>query len=109
MIPGDVPGPITMGIAVTDAKAKSRLVLISCGRFLSFGPQLPDNKNFFVSCLSWIENQRLTLSEDMSDNLPRPLSLDKRQSLILGGIFIVLIPLACFAGGLVVWLRRRHL
>jgi hypothetical protein len=117
-MPSDVAGPITMGVAVTDpswiqgTEPQARIVAISCGALLEsvgyFG-QIPGNLDLFMNSLTWLEDRPENLSVRSKSLFILPLRLNGLQMVIFGLLFVIVIPLALFAGGLVTWLKRRHL
>jgi ABC-type uncharacterized transport system involved in gliding motility auxiliary subunit len=110
----DIQGPITLSIAVSDGPAdkETRIVAIGCGTFLEplniFG-QIPGNIDMFMNGLTWLEDKPENLSVRSKSLLTTPMSMTEMYIIIFGLVFVVIIPLALFAAGLVTWLRRRHL
>ncbi|MDR2534597.1 MAG: GldG family protein [Treponema sp.] len=113
--PGDEPGPINLGVAVTDPEysengRQTRIVAISCGMLLEPpGSQIRGNIDIFMNSLSWIDDRPETLSVQSRSALVMPMSMSALKVLIFSAVFVVLIPLTLFILGLATWLRRRHL
>jgi hypothetical protein len=114
----DLPGPITLGMAVLDpeyiqgAEKQTRVAVITSGALLepiNVFQQLPGNLDLFMNSLTWLEDRPEALSVRSKSLFLLPLRLNGLQMIIFGGVFILIIPLAFFISGLVIWLKRRHL
>ncbi|MDR1862764.1 MAG: GldG family protein [Treponema sp.] len=117
-IASDAGGPITMGVAVKDPsyiqgnEPQARIVAISCGALLesvSFYGQIPGNLDLFMNSLTWLEDRPENIAVRSKSLFILPMRLNTLQIVIFGLLFVIVIPLALFAGGLVIWLKRRHL
>jgi hypothetical protein len=117
-VSSDQQGPITVGMAVLDpeyiqgAEKQTRIAVIASGALLepiNVFQQLPGNLDLFMNSLTWLEDRPEALSVRSKSLFLLPLRLNGLQMIIFGGIFILIIPLAFFISGLVIWLKRRHL
>ncbi|MDR0562533.1 MAG: GldG family protein [Spirochaetaceae bacterium] len=113
-LPADIPGPITLGIAAVDPEypedgKQTRIVLVGNAMFAELTAQIPGNLDFFMNALAWITDRPEVLSVGSRSTFMMPMSMNQLTALIIGLVFVVLIPLICFVLGLITWLRRRHL
>jgi ABC-2 type transport system permease protein len=114
----DPRGPFTIAVAVTDRpegendqSQGTKIVVVANARFISpeYTAQVPGNAGFFTNCLNWLHNREEGLPIQPKSLLSYRLNLNAFQVLIYSVIVVILIPLAIFGTGLVVWMRRRHL
>jgi hypothetical protein len=117
-IASDIPGPVTIGMAVMDpeyiqgSEKQVRIAVIASGSLLepiNVFQQIPGNLDLFMNSLTWLEDRPEALSVRSKSLFLLPLRLNGLQMIIFGGIFILIIPLGFFVSGLVTWLKRRHL
>ncbi|MDR2096139.1 MAG: GldG family protein [Treponema sp.] len=116
-LPGDISGPIVMGMAVRDPQyaagqePQTRIVAIASGSLLDIGiySQIPGNVELFMDSLFWLEERADAVSVSSKSLFTFPLRINAMHMIVFGAIFVVLIPLACFIAGFVTWLKRRHL
>jgi ABC-type uncharacterized transport system involved in gliding motility auxiliary subunit len=118
MLPDDKGGPITTAVAIVDPQfgqddqKQTRIVVIGSGAILhgiaNFG-QIPANMDFFMNSITWLENRPEVIGVRSKSVFLLPLMMSGLQIGIFAGIFVVLIPLAFFISGLVIWLKRRNL
>jgi ABC-2 type transport system permease protein len=113
---GDLPGPFTLAVAITDpAQAAggqdTKLVVVGNVKFLQSGlpNQVPGNGDFFMNCLGWLKGQKESLTIRPKSVQQMRLSISNLWALLLSGIVVIVLPLLILGSGLVVWLRRRHL
>ena len=113
---GDVEGPFDVAVAITDQptdpNAKdTRLVVVGCAAFMDSSVLSidPTNSDLFINSLSWLRNQKDTISIQAKSLYNLPLRLNQLQSLLLSGLVVILMPLLVLGGGFIVWMRRRHL
>lgn len=69
------------------------------------------NVDFFLNCLSYLddrENSQGAVSIDKKSLDPEYIAVPTMQISLWALITIILLPLAVFITGLVVWIRRRH-
>jgi len=117
MVSSDIPGPIVMGMAVTDPswiqgnEPQARIVLIACGGLIEpIGyQQIPGNVDLFMNSLTWLEDRPETLSVRSKSLFLLPMRVTGFQMILYGVIFVIVIPLGFFIAGFVIWLKRRHL
>lgn len=114
----DKPGPIDFAFAMTrkpeatdktDNKVKEqRLIIMGDGDFLSntyLGTQ--GNQSLGESMINWLSH------DDNFIDIPPAVAPDNKinatptQMIILGGIFILVLPAVLIGSGLLIWLRRR--
>jgi ABC-type uncharacterized transport system involved in gliding motility auxiliary subunit len=117
-VAGDLPGPISLGIAIMDPQyvqneePQTRIVAIGCGALLepvSVFSQIPGNLDLFMNSLTWLENRPESLSIRSKGVMIFPMRITGMHMIIFGILFVVIIPLAFFVTGFITWLRRRHL
>ncbi len=110
----DVPGPHPVAIRAierefTTGDEITRLVVAGDVDFISLVDQVPGNLDFLMNSFGWLEDQEATLSIRPRTTLQFPMQTTGTQKLVFGGLFVIVIPLGILIGGLVTWLRRRHL
>jgi ABC-type uncharacterized transport system involved in gliding motility auxiliary subunit len=76
---------------------------------LQLAGEIPGNLDLFMNSLSWLEERPENISVRSKSLYVLPMRLNTLQIVIFGLLFVIVIPLALFAGGLVIWLKRRHL
>jgi len=117
-LPGDISGPFTLGVAVMDPswidpnspQPQARIVVIGCGSLLNIAVQGFDaNRDLFLNSLTWLEDRPESISVRSKSLFILPMRLNLVQIIIFGLLFILVIPVAFFAGGFITWLKRRHL
>ena len=115
-IPCLFPGPLFLGAAVIDPswvennEMQTRIVAIGAGTLLFLGVQGFDaNLDLFMNSLTWLEDRPETISLRSKSLYLLPLRISLGQLVIFGVLFILIIPMAFFIAGLVIWLKRRHL
>jgi hypothetical protein len=113
---GDVPGPFTLAVAITDPAESAgaqdtKLVVIGDVKFLQSGlpSQVPGNGDFFMNSLGWLKGQKESLTIRPKNMQQMRLSISSLWSLILSGAVVIVLPLLILGSGFVVWMRRRHL
>jgi uncharacterized membrane protein (Fun14 family) len=117
-VAADIPGPLTLGAAITDPswidpnkpEPQARIVAIGCGSLLNIAASGFDaNRDVFMNSLTWLQDRPETISVRSKSLFVLPMRLTLVQIIIFGGLFIAVIPLAFFIAGFVTWLKRRHL
>lgn len=113
---GDLPGPLTLGVAVERGAAQtvldvqikpSRMVVIGDSGFIANGGLVGGNQDLFMNALNWLVDR-----EELMAIAPKPLeevrlSLSRKQ---LGHQFwmnVCGVPGVAVLLGLLVWYRRR--
>ena len=116
MLPADIPGPHILAAAVSDpswvreGEAQARIVVIGSGALLPLAAGgFIWNRDLFLNSLAWLQDRPETISVRSKSLFRLPLRLNSLQTLIFGGLFIFVIPMAFFTTGFVTWLKRRHL
>ncbi|MDR0567741.1 MAG: GldG family protein [Spirochaetaceae bacterium] len=113
--PGDTPGPVTLGLAVLDPEypeqnaPQTRIVLFGDALFLELSSQIPGNLDLFMNALAWTADRPENLSVGSRSTFTMRLRMNLTEGLIIGILFVIVIPLICFLLGLITWLKRRHL
>jgi hypothetical protein len=117
-LPGDIGGPIVMGMAaqdpqyVTGQEPQARIAAIACGSLLErigVFSQIPGNIELFMNSLFWLEERPDAVSVSSKYLFAFPMQINSMHMIVFGAVFVVLIPLACFIAGFITWLKRRHL
>ena len=114
--PKDISGPLILGAAVKDPsriegnESQARIVVIGAGTLLPLASQGFDaNKDLFMNSLTWLQDRPENISLRSKSLYLLPMKLRLAEIVLLGAIFILIIPASFFIGGLVTWLKRRHL
>jgi hypothetical protein len=114
----DIRGPLTIAAAAADpeyaqsGEKQARVAAVGCGFLLDAltdQGQNPANLDFFMNCLTWLEDRGDPLSIRAKSLFLLPMRMNGLEMIVFTGLFAVLIPLAFFVTGRVVYLRRRHL
>jgi ABC-type uncharacterized transport system involved in gliding motility auxiliary subunit len=114
-IASDQQGPITLAASVMDPswiqgnEPQARIVVIASASMLALNQQIPWNLDFFMNSLTWLEDRPETLSVRSKSLFILPMRINELQKIIFGGLFVIIIPLALFVCGFIIWLKRRHL
>jgi len=113
---GDVSGPFTLAVAITDpsdqpGKPDTQIVVVGDIRFLaqSLTAAIPGNGDFFMNSLGWLKGQKDSLTIRPKSLQTMRLNISSLWALILSGVVVILLPLLILGAGFVVWMRRRHL
>jgi ABC-type uncharacterized transport system involved in gliding motility auxiliary subunit len=113
---GDLPGPFTLAVAVTDpapdpGTQDTKLVVVGDVKFLQSGlpSQVPGNGDFFMNSLGWLKGQKESLTIRPKNVQQMRLSISNLWALLLSGIVVIVLPLLILGSGFIVWMRRRHL
>jgi uncharacterized membrane protein (Fun14 family) len=124
MVPSDIPGPLTLGLAAMDPSwidpnwnrtsdlppPQTRIVAIGCGNILSIASQGFDaNRDLFMNGITWLQDRPESITVRSKSLYLLPMRMNLVQVIIFGALFIAVIPLAFFIAGFVTWLKRRHL
>jgi ABC-2 type transport system permease protein len=113
---GDLSGPFTLAVAITDPAADpsrqdTKLVVIGDVRFLAqaISTQVPGNGEFFMNSLGWLKGQKESITIRPKSLQTMRLSINNLQALALSGLVVIILPLLLLGAGFFVWMRRRHL
>ena len=107
----DIPGPITVGMTAMDPswiqgnEPQARIVAISSGP----EPWTAGNFDLLMNSITWLEDRPETLTVRSKSMFLLPMRISAFQMILFGVIIVILIPLAFFVTGFVIWLKRRHL
>ncbi len=115
--PGDVGGPVSLGVALETAEAREggrrrggRLVVIGSIRFLS--RQLYDldevrNRDIALGTVAWLAEREALIDIAPKRRRESRIQLTEDQFLWSAIYVVVFLPLAAAIGGVAVWWRRR--
>jgi ABC-2 type transport system permease protein len=113
---GDVEGPFTLAVAVTDPAETAggrdaKLVVVGSSGLLvrEVAARAPGNADFFMNSLGWMKERKDTITIRPKSIATFPLRINGLQSLLLSGLVVILMPLIVLGWGFAVWMRRRHL
>ena len=117
-VDSDIPGPLTLGVAITDPywidpnrpEPQARLVVIGSGTLLPIASQGFDaNRDLFMNSLIWLQDRPETITVRSKSLFMLPMRMNLVLIVIFGVLFIFVIPVSFFVAGFVTWLKRRHL
>lgn len=114
--PEDSDGPFHVAVASSvrgGSQEERTLRIVAVGSSGLLAPAgnmglMRGNVELFRNSLAWLQNRGELISLSPKSTLQFPMQLTGIQRLIYTGVVVILIPLLAFAGGVVVWLRRRH-
>jgi ABC-type uncharacterized transport system involved in gliding motility auxiliary subunit len=107
----DIPGPVTLGVAVSKEQGpdkKSRLVVIGDADFASnqfYSQQL--NGDLFINSVAWLASDESFISIRAKDPTNRAVTMTTAQSRMFLLISLILLPGAILMTGISVWASRR--
>jgi ABC-type uncharacterized transport system involved in gliding motility auxiliary subunit len=105
----DFPGPLTLGVAVTDTTANNHVVVFGDSDFASdafFGQYA--NGDMFINAIDWAAGQEQLINLNSPTAITRTLILPSSFWLLVMSIsFLFILPGLVIAGGVVSWLIRR--
>jgi len=116
--PGDTGGPFVLAITSemhnmvgTNAVDSKMFVAGSKAMYADdvLGSTSFGNADFISQVISWCSDDMEIVNVPAKTTNTPPLNIKTFQAFLLGGLFIVVIPLAILGYGVMVWLRRRHL
>ena len=105
----DVPGPLTLAIAVEDTTAGSHVVVFGDADFASnvFFSQYA-NGDMFINSIDWAAGQEQLINLTTPKAIGRTLALPSSLWLLIMAIsFLLILPGLVIAGGVISWLIRR--
>ena len=110
--PGDVPGPVSLGVAAQSAKDKEsgwRLVVFGNSAFAT-NQYLANagNSNLVLNAVNWLANQEQALGIAPRSPEQVQLFLSETQMSHVLLISLILLPACAIALGVAVWWRRRR-
>jgi len=105
----DIPGPLTIAVAVEDTTAKSHLVIFGDADFASniFFNQYA-NGDMFINAIDWSAGQAQLINLNTPTAISRTMSLPSSTWLLIIAISLLcILPGLVIAGGVISWLIRR--
>ncbi len=106
----DVRGPLNLAVAFTRAlnNRQQRVAVVGNGEFLA-NTFLGNGGNLELgmSLVNWLSHDDAYVSIPVQTARDRGLSLSRYAQAGIAGVFLLLMPLAFIASGIVIWLRRR--
>lgn len=107
----DVPGPLAFGIALTRTieNREQRVVVVGDGDFLSnsiIGNA--GNLELGMSIANWLAQNDAYVSIPVRTPRDRGVNLSETAQIVIGGLFLVVLPLGLLGSGIAVWWRRRR-
>lgn len=115
MTASDAAGPFTVGVeavkAVGDGTVEATLVAYSCSElFTDAANQMVSGANqiLFTNTVSRFVDHEVSVSIPVKSYQVSTLTLSQSDMVLIGAMVTVVLPLACFIAGFVVWFRRRR-
>ncbi len=105
----DVPGPLTLAVAVEDTTAHNHIVVFGDADFASnvFFSQYA-NGDMFLNAIDWAAGQAKLINLSTPTAISRTLTLPSTFWLLIMAIsFLCILPGLVIAGGVISWLIRR--
>ncbi|MGD0610355.1 MAG: GldG family protein [Anaerolineales bacterium] len=105
----DLPGPLNLAIAAENTSNNGRLVVIGNSEFAddTFFNQYA-NGDLLINSVDWAAGQENQINLTAKTPITRQLKvIDNLTLLVIGIVFVFLLPLAVVAGGVASWLVRR--
>jgi len=107
----DVPGPITVGIALerTLNDKPQRVVIIGTGHFLANQyVGLVGNMDLGINIVNWLAGDENLITVQPRSTLDSSLTLSRNSMMAIVYGFLLLLPLGFLATGGTIWWRRRR-
>ncbi len=115
--PGDLPGPVTFGVASAPtaadgfdvSKTGARFVVIGDSDFASNSLYALGGGDFFLNAVNWLALQEDLIAiapKDASDRRLAP-TMSRAEGFMLIGVTMLFMPLLITVVGVGVWVRRR--
>jgi ABC-type uncharacterized transport system involved in gliding motility auxiliary subunit len=105
----DQSGPINIGAAAEESDSGMRLVVLGNSSFAanqSISPQVA-NLDLFMNAVNWLAEEEELISIRPKEPTDRQVFLTPMQNNLTLLTTLIVIPLAVFAVGMVVWWNRR--
>ena len=107
----DLSGPVSVGLTVENRRSGLRLVVVGDADFAdNYYAERPfSNRDIFLNACNWaLQRDYLVSIGPKTIQEIRSLSLNRKQISLIRTLVIVLVPLLALAGGLCVFVLRRH-
>lgn len=107
----DIPGPLTFGVALnrTLEGREQRVVVIGDGDFLSNSIIANGgNLELGMSIANWLSQDDAYVNIPVRTARDRGLNLSTAAQIVIGGFFLIALPLGLLGSGITVWWRRRR-
>ncbi|ALG69138.1 GldG family protein [Beggiatoa leptomitoformis] len=112
----DIPGPLTIAVALSRTQSvdnnlkEQRIIVIGDGDFLSNAfLQNGGNAELGSRIINWLSHDDKLINIPTTIRKDLSLSLSEYESIFLGGLFLVVLPISFFSMSLFIWLRRRKI
>jgi len=117
-IPGDLPGPFNLAVAITDSRFVDRTYttqLVVVGSMVTLNEVTLSligigNFQFVLDSMRWLHGQppSIFIPGRIPPGSGEPLVLTQLNVNVMNGIAVAGLPLVCIIIGVFVWIRRRH-
>lgn len=112
----DIKGPLPMAAAISpkvapeEGKPRPAVVVIGNSTFATNAfVNFPGNSDFFLHTAAWLAEERNMMSLVPKDSALRPFTPNPLQERALLYLQVILLPVAMFVAGILVWRKRRRL
>lgn len=112
---GDEKGPFSLAVLAekTNDEGKISKILFLSNSYYMHSTFLNDsgfaNKDFIVNSVKYLSGSSSLMSIGPKDMTPQTIAIDAGEANMLTVLVIIIIPLAIFIFGFIVWLRRKNL
>ncbi|MBP0123650.1 MAG: GldG family protein [Nitrospira sp.] len=112
----DIKGPLPMAAAISpkvppeEGKPRPAVVVIGNSTFATNAfMNFPGNSDFFLHTAAWLAEERNMMPLVPKDSALRPFTPNPLQERALLYLQVILLPVAMFVAGILVWRKRRCL
>jgi len=113
----DLKGPLDIAVAVEyeGGMKESKIIVIGNASFISdsaynmFGDYYNNSMAFFLQSMNWMIDKQDDIIVPTKNYESNTINITQKQTTIVGGALVVVLPLLILGTGLAVYLRRRHL